>query len=87
MPEPVFPAPKLEPVWIAAAGVALALPVSIAYNLPPSATFFNQATAFIAWGCFTWVLALEIPHGSRPGTFRGDVERKGERTSPCRGER
>ena len=29
----------------------------LAFNLPPSATFLNQAVAFIGWGIFVFVLA------------------------------
>jgi O-antigen ligase len=36
--------------WIAAALVAVVGPTVLAWNLPPSATFFNQALAFVAWG-------------------------------------
>lgn len=36
--------------------IALVLPALLAYNLPPSATFFNQAAAFIGWGA--WLIAL-----------------------------
>jgi hypothetical protein len=32
--------------------VVVALPVLIGFNLPPSATFFNQAAAWAAWGAF-----------------------------------
>lgn len=34
----------------AAAIAAAVIPSMLAWNLPPSATFFNQATALIAWG-------------------------------------
>ena len=32
------------------ASLAIALPTLIAFNLAPSATFFNQAAAFTGWG-------------------------------------
>ena len=44
---------------LAACG-AIGLPVLLAYNLPPSATFFNQALALLAWGAWLVVLAGAI---------------------------
>ena len=38
------------PAWIAAAALAVLLPTLLAYNPPPSATFLNQAAAYIGWG-------------------------------------
>ena len=35
---------------------AVALPMLLAFNMPPSATFFNQATALLGWG--GWMLHL-----------------------------
>ena len=49
-----------------AALLAIALPALIAYNVPPSATFFNQAAAFIGWGVFLAVLAMALPPGVWP---------------------
>ena len=44
--------------WLlATALVAVTLPTLIAFNLAPSATFFNQAAAFVGWGAFCLVLA------------------------------
>lgn len=37
--------------------VAVAVPTFIAYNLPPSATFFNQDVAFFGWGAWVALLA------------------------------
>jgi O-antigen ligase len=37
--------------------LAIALPSLIAYNLPPSATFFNQVCALVGWGGFLMVLS------------------------------
>ncbi len=35
--------------------MAAAMPVLLAYNLPPSATLFNQAAAFVGWAAFALV--------------------------------
>src|SRR5438045_3315550 len=63
--------PDLQPTpdpsgdaWLAAAAsVAIAAPVLLAYNVPPSATFLNQALAFIGWGVLLLLLAFtaDIP--------------------------
>ena len=37
---------------------AATLPTLLAFNLPPSATFFNQVAALVGWGGWTCVLAL-----------------------------
>ena len=44
-------------VSVLLATIALALPMLVAYNLPPSATFLNQAAALIGWGGWLTVLA------------------------------
>ncbi len=41
-------------------------PALLAFNLPPSATFFNQAAALVGWGGFLLVLAAGIPAGRWP---------------------
>ncbi len=47
---------------------AVAVPTLIAYNLPPSATFFNQAAALIGWGGWLTLLASQLPARiGRPG--------------------
>ena len=47
---------------------AVAVPTLIAYNLPPSATFFNQAAALIGWGGWLTLLASQLPaRVGRPG--------------------
>ena len=54
------PARSLAPVppsWIAAACFAVVLPTLLAFNLPPSATFLNQAAAFIGWGVLVLLFA------------------------------
>jgi len=52
------------PDWsIASAGLALtaiAVPTLIAFNVPPSATFFNQAAALVGWGGWLAWLALSL---------------------------
>src|SRR5512132_434624 len=45
----------------ACAVVAVALPTLVAFNVAPSATFFNQAAAFVGWGAFLLVLATSLP--------------------------
>ena len=54
--------------WALAACSALALPALIAYNLPPSATFFNQAAALFGWGAWLALLAVALPDRSAPWT-------------------
>jgi O-antigen ligase len=52
--------------WVAIA--AMAVPTLVAYNLPPSATFFNQAAALIGWGAWLTLLASRLSAaGARPG--------------------
>ena len=46
--------------------LAVALPSLIAYNVPPSATFFNQAAAFVGWGVFLMLLSPALPRRLRP---------------------
>ena len=53
--------------WTAAACGAVALPTLLAYNLPPSATFLNQAAAFVGWGVWALLLASS---GATPGQLR-----------------
>ena len=36
--------------WAALATAAIGLPMLLAFNLPPSSTFLNQAAALIGWG-------------------------------------
>ena len=45
---------------IALACLALTLPTLLAFNLPPSSTFLNQAAALIGWGSWLTLLALSI---------------------------
>jgi O-antigen ligase len=57
---------------IACAIAAVALPTLIAWNVSPSATFFNQAAAFVGWGAFLLVLGAGLPRSvwpRSPGTL------------------
>lgn len=58
---------ELKPVLMALAVNAVALPALLAFNLPPSSTFLNQAAALVGWGAFLTVLAGSM----RPGASRG----------------
>ena len=46
---------------VATACVAVAIPTLIAFNVAPSATFFNQAASFVGWGCFLLVIGAGLP--------------------------
>mgnify|MGYP003379671120 CR=1 FL=1 len=48
--------------------VAAGMPALLAYNLPPSATLFNQATAFVGWAAFALIAATGSTHTSRAVT-------------------
>lgn len=50
-------------VSVTLATAALALPMLLAFNLPPSSTFLNQAAALIGWGSWLTLLAAAM----RPG--------------------
>ena len=54
---------------------AIALPALLAYNLPPSATFFNQAIALFGWGLWLFALATALPAkvGSMPVSVTGPL--------------
>jgi len=57
--------------WTSAACVAVAFPTLLAFNLPPSATFLNQAAAFMGWGVWALLLASS---GIGPGSpWRGGL--------------
>lgn len=58
------PAPKL--LLTALAVSAVAVPALLAYNLPPSSTFLNQAAALVCWSAFLTVLTASM----RPGAQR-----------------
>lgn len=61
-----------HPQSVAAIGIALAfagitLPTLLAYNAPPSATFYNQALALLGWAALSvWFILL---HGLQPRRF------------------
>ncbi len=46
---------------VALATASVAIPALLAFNLPPSATFLNQAAALIGWGGWLIVLAAALP--------------------------
>jgi len=48
------------------ASMAVAFPTLVAFNLAPSATFFNQAAAFVGWGGFLLVLGTGLAQSARP---------------------
>ena len=52
--------------WPVLASVAVAFPTLIAFNLAPSATFFNQAAALLGWGGLLLVLAAGLAPDARP---------------------
>ncbi len=52
-----------QSLWDLAACLAIAAPVSIAPNLPPTATFLNQALALFGWGLLLAVMAGALPKG------------------------
>lgn len=59
-PTLTVPAARTKPVNVAciALASAAALPTLLAFNLPPSPTFFNQAAALALWGIVIAALAL-----------------------------
>ena len=54
-------------MWPACAALAMVAPALLAFNLPPSATFFNQAAALLGWGGFLAVVADAVPLRRRLG--------------------
>ena len=63
-----LPGPPPVPAWVLAVGavLAVAVPALIAFNVAPSATFFNQAAALVGWGGFLIVLATCLPGTAWP---------------------
>jgi O-antigen ligase len=62
--------------WAAVATLAVGAPAMLAYNLPPSATFFNQAAALFGWGLLLAMVARVLPArvalgGSGPAALLG----------------
>jgi len=58
----------VRPVWPICAVPAMAAPALLAFNLPPSATFFNQAAALVGWGGFLVMVAADTPFRPRLGS-------------------
>lgn len=60
---PIPPTPSLLatplPLWPAL--LAVCVPTLLAFNEPPSATFFNQALSLLSWGVWCAVLAQRLP--------------------------
>jgi O-antigen ligase len=56
--------------WVALALVAVALPPLVAFNQPPSATFYNQAIALFGWGALL-VACTAALGAERPRTGAG----------------
>ena len=54
--------------WPVYAVLAMITPALLAFNLPPSATFLNQAAALIGWGGFLIVVAAGAPLRLCPGS-------------------
>ena len=67
--------PPLTPpgrAWATTACIAIVVPTLIAYNLPPSATFLNQAAAVVGWGIFLFVLtASDVAPRARVARLQG----------------
>jgi hypothetical protein len=42
------------------------LPALLAFHLPPSSTFLNQATALVGWGCWLAVIVAAMPSPALP---------------------
>jgi O-antigen ligase len=53
-------------LWVTAATLALVAPALLAFNLPPSSTFLNQAAALVGWGAWLVVLATSFTRGPFP---------------------
>lgn len=53
-------------IWGALACLAVALPMLIAFNVPPSATLFNQVAAHVGWGALLVAIGAAIPSSVRP---------------------
>ncbi|WP_298834056.1 O-antigen ligase family protein [uncultured Piscinibacter sp.] len=62
MPSGHRDAPVLAPeLQLAAAAAAVAAPALIAFNVPPSSTFLNQAAALVGWGLWLMLLTTSLP--------------------------
>ena len=58
--------PRDQTVSQVLASVAIGMPMLLAFNLPPSSTFLNQAAALIGWGGWLTLLAAWLPRSVRP---------------------
>ncbi len=65
------PASASHELHLAVAAAAIAAPALIAFNVPPSATFLNQAASLIGWGMWLSLLALQPPPRALAGLDRG----------------
>ncbi len=79
MPSTPLSAPRsaaIAPVgtdgWAVLACLAVAFPTVIAYNVPPSATFLNQAAALVGWGGFLTLMVSAMP-SARTGGIGGGL--------------
>lgn len=55
-----------SPLWTLSALPAILAPALLAYNLPPSATFLNQAAALIGWGGFLGAILFALGGDQAP---------------------
>ncbi len=65
-------APPRHPLLATMACLAVAVPALIAFNVAPSATFFNQVAAYVGWGSFLLVIGTCLPQRAWPRA-RGSV--------------
>jgi O-antigen ligase len=47
--------------WTSTAMLAIVFPTLSAFNVAPSATFFNQVAALVGWGAFLLVIGIIVP--------------------------
>ncbi len=66
-------APSAPRLWPIPACIAVALPPLIAYNVPPSSTFLNQAAALIGWGAWLTWMAASLPAATRGPRSNGSM--------------
>ena len=68
IPRPDGERPSPHALWVAMASFAVVLPTLVAFNVSPSATFLNQAAAFVGWGGFLLVLGAALPRVAWPAS-------------------
>ena len=73
MPTAISGPPPGSPWLTIAACLAVVSPAVLAVNLPPSATFLNQAAAVSGWGLFCAVLAWSLVPGPSAPSMRWGV--------------